>query len=131
MAHLLRRHFLAAGLAALPLLAALPAQAGGPRAIVYFTNWSAALDDTARSVIAAAAANITAAKAARVDVVGYADSDGSPKANMFLTEARAQQVIDALAAAGVDPHRLHLVARGRQDEAGIGSRRVEIVIKSH
>lgn len=125
-----RRASLRAMAAALLLLACAPPlhAADAPRVIVYFANWSAALDDTANAVIKHAAEQIAASKARHIDVLAFADSDGSQLANHYLTQARGQVVIDALAADGVDVHRLRLKPHGRQDEAGVGSRRVEIVI---
>ena len=127
-------------IAALPALAvafgaltfgALPARAAdAPTAIVFFAKWSGALDDTAMAVIKDAAGKINASHAKRITIASYADSTGSSQANEYLTELRAQRVIDTLVADGVDEARLHMQANGEQNKVGVVSRRVEIRIPS-
>ncbi len=63
-----------------------------------------------------------------ITVTGYADSTGSSQANVYLTQLRAQRVIDGLIADGVPANSLKLEAAGKQEHAGIVSRRVEIAI---
>lgn len=108
-------------------LIALPALAQPPVLVVFFPDWSGAIDNAANRVIGQAA---TLAKTTQgtVTVTGYADSTGSTQANIYLTQLRAQRVIDGLEADGVPSSRLKLVAAGKQEEAGVASRRVEIAI---
>jgi len=107
----------------------LPASRGSaPSAIVFFPDWSAALDPSALSIIKDAAAKITASTAAKITVSGYADVNGSHAANHYLTQLRAQRVIDLLIADGVPKSRLRMQANGKQQSPGVASRRVEIII---
>src|SRR5580698_4600463 len=109
-------------------LIALPAGAQAPVRIVFFPDWSGAIDDAARNVIAQAAEAAKQSPKAAITVTGYADNTGSAKANVYLTELRAQRVIDGMIADGVSAKRLKMVAAGRQAELGVASRRVEISI---
>ncbi len=98
-----------------------------PLFIVFFPLWSGALDNGANAVIAEAASQLKQSGASAT-VTGYADSRGSSQANIYLTELRAQRVIDGLVADGVSPSQLKLVARGSQPDKSIASRRVEIAV---
>ncbi len=133
----IRRMFRPAGLGAaslllLPCLAApdgTRAQPAPPPAyVVFFAEWSAALDDAANGVITAAAA---AAKSGSgpITITGFADHQGSATADAELSQLRAQVVEDALLADGIPATRMKLVAAGRQPgPAGVVDRRVEVVI---
>ena len=109
-------------------LITLPAGAQGPVRIVFFADWSGAIDDAARNVIDQAAAAAKQFPDAAITVTCYADCTGSVKANLYLTELRAQRVIDGMIADGVPASRLKMVAAGRQAQLGVASRRVEILI---
>jgi outer membrane protein OmpA-like peptidoglycan-associated protein len=109
-------------------LIAVPAGAQAPVKIVFFSDWSGAIDDAAKSVIGQAAAAAKLSPTAAITVTGYADNKGSVKANHYLTELRAQRVIDSMVADGVPASRLKMVAAGRQAQLGVASRRVEISI---
>ena len=111
---------------ALSLLAA-PAWAQ-PAHIVFFADWSGAIDVAAQNVIGQAATEAKQSPDKDITVTGYADSSGSAQANIYLTQLRAQRVIDAMIADGVPASRLNMVAAGRQAQAGVASRRVEIAI---
>jgi outer membrane protein OmpA-like peptidoglycan-associated protein len=101
----------------------------GPPYLVYFPERSAQLDAKARDVVALVADRAHGAPAARVTVIGYTDSAGSPPADVSLSQRRAQAVADALVADGVAPNRLVRLGRGQTGEnPGIASRRVEITI---
>ena len=120
----MRRLFSAAialGLLTVPALAQ-------PARIVFFADWSGAVDDAAKNVIDQAAAAAKQSPDASITVTGYADSTGSEQANIYLTQLRAQRVVDAMVADGVPASRLKMVAAGRQEEPGVASRRVEIVM---
>ena len=50
-------------------------------------------------------------------VTGYADNTGSSQSNVYLSELRAQRVIDGLMADGIPAQRLKLVAAGAAEPA--------------
>lgn len=102
------------------------AQTQAPVYLVFFPLWSGDLDSAANQVIADAAARLK--QGGQATVTGFADNAGSQQANLFLTQLRAQRVIDGLVAAGVAPDHLKLVAAGAQQQPGIASRRAEIDI---
>lgn len=106
---------------------ALPAAAQPPVEVVFFADWSGALDDAAQTVIQHAASTAKQNPGAPITVTGYADNTGSEQANLYLTQLRAQRVVDTLTADGVDPARLKMVAAGEQRQRGVASRRAEIV----
>jgi outer membrane protein OmpA-like peptidoglycan-associated protein len=110
-------------------LIALPALAQPPVLIVFFPDWSGAIDNAATRVIGQAADLAKQNPSARITVTGYADNTGSSTANIYLTQLRAQRVIDGLIADGIAARRLKLVAAGGQTGAGVVSRRVEIAIQ--
>ena len=98
-----------------------------PASVVFFTAFSADLDDGAKGVIADAAETARASPTVRVVVQGYADAIGTPTSNMTLSLLRAQVVADGLVAKGVDRARITLRPRGSaQSDPGIESRRVDI-----
>jgi outer membrane protein OmpA-like peptidoglycan-associated protein len=120
----------AAPLSAMLVLAACSFIApSGPPYMVYFPERSAQLDGKAHDVVALVAQRANEAPAARVKVIGYTDSAGSPAADVLLSQKRAQAVADALVANGVPANRLDRVGAGQTNEdPGIASRRVEITI---
>ncbi len=107
------------------------AESPGQRAVVFFEEWSAQLDDSAKGVIASAAEWANQHEPARVRVVGYADPTGSIEANRLLTQLRAQVVIDALVGDGVAASRIQRKGAGSVDFADSSqeSRRVEIIVE--
>jgi len=109
-------------------LIALPALAQPPVLIVFFPDWSGAIDNAATRVIGQAAKLASDNPSAPVTVTGYADNTGSRQANIYLSQLRAQRVIDGLVADGISAGRLKLVAAGEQNQPGVASRRVEIAI---
>jgi outer membrane protein OmpA-like peptidoglycan-associated protein len=97
--------------------------------LVYFQERSAKLDPPAGALVALAARRAGEEPAAKVDVVGYTDSDGSPSADVLLSQQRAQAVADTLVANGVAAGRVKRTAGGQTgDDPGVASRRVEIII---
>jgi outer membrane protein OmpA-like peptidoglycan-associated protein len=102
-----------------------------PKYVVFFTPGSSQLDGPARHAIADAAARAAANPAAPVNVIGYADSVGTPQDDVLLSQQRSQAVADALVADGVAANRLVRLGRGRSGgDAGLESRRVEITVGS-
>lgn len=88
--------------------------AAGPTAnyVVFFREWSAAIDQPASAVIEAAAKAVQADPNAAVLVTGFADPKGSKQANIYLSELRAQVVADQLQQDGVPPARIKQAAEG-------------------
>ena len=109
-------------MAATLFAAALPSSgraATPPIGIVFFTEWSALLDDAAKDVIKHSAEIATStAKAAALTVTGYADTTGSGEANDLLSATRAQVVIDQLVADGVPSARITRAAKGATPDIG-------------
>jgi len=103
---------------------------GAPTYVVFFAEWSAAIDTPSLGVIAAAAKAAEANPKASVTVVGYADPTGSPQANVYMSQTRAQVVTDQLTRDGVPASRILHTGRGPTGFAASSqeSRRVEIDI---
>lgn len=80
--------------------------------VVFFKEWSAAFDEPALAVIAAAAKMAKVNPDDSVVVTGYADLVGSARANALISALRAEQVFDALVEAGIKPERIQRVAEG-------------------
>ncbi len=97
---------------------------------VFFQEWSAALDDSASNTVAAAAKWANEHPNAPVTVSGYADPEGTQKANIAISRTRAQVVVDQLVRDGVSRGRIRLNAHGPTDYtlSAIESRRVEIAV---
>lgn len=102
------------GLLGLLWLLSLPAQATAAEQsfVVFFQEWSAAIDPSAEAVIASAAAWAKAHPDRPLTVTGAADRVGSGKANRLLSELRTQVVTDGLAADGVPEARVRQVGLG-------------------
>jgi outer membrane protein OmpA-like peptidoglycan-associated protein len=121
------RRFFAVGLM-LGLAGCVTDEGASSRYVVFYQQWSAQLDSSAQSVVNGAAAFAKRHPTQPVYVVGYADPDGSPQANIDISSARAQVVADALIANGVAPERIRRNAQGTTNFTGTSqeSRRVEI-----
>ena len=116
-------------LAGLAACTAAPAEHLGPTYVVFFTPFSADLDDAALGVIADAGRAAQAVPGHRVVVAGYADRLGSTAANQTLSKLRAQVVADNLALDGVNRGRIAMRPKGSVGgDPGVESRRVEIDI---
>ena|SRR4051812_2290047 len=104
------------------------ADAPAPKFVVYFQEWSAALDDPALSVVAQAAEWMKSHRGDVASVNGFADPVGSKRANTLLSDLRAQIVVDQLQTDGVDPKRIRQRGHGsvRFALTSQESRRVEI-----
>lgn len=122
---------LTAAFAALLAASAVPARAE-QKFIVFFHAWSAEMDAAAQDVVAAAANYARQNPAMRVEVVGFASTAGSQKANLYLSLLRAQLVSDRIAEAGIAPARLARVGEGSVSTVGSAeeARRVEIVVRA-
>jgi outer membrane protein OmpA-like peptidoglycan-associated protein len=104
--------------------------APGQRFVVFFQEFSAQLDDPAKGAISGAADLAKQHPELEVHVVGFADPQGSPQANIDLSRLRAQVVSDALVAGGVPAASIKREARGATNFtlSSQESRRVEITV---
>ena len=98
--------------------------------VVFFQLWSAAIDDSAQTVISQAADWVKAHPGNVAHVNGFADTTGSKQANILLSELRAQVVVDQLVTDGVEPAKVKQRGHGSVQFAlsSQESRRVEISI---
>lgn len=107
--------------------AAQPVTPETPAYVVFFTPFSADLDDGAKSVITEASQAAQSMPGRRIVVAGYADRIGAPATNQTLTKLRAQIVADGLVNKGVDRGRIVLQPKGSVGgDPGVESRRVMI-----
>jgi outer membrane protein OmpA-like peptidoglycan-associated protein len=123
------------------MLLLLCAAPGGARAadpplekfVVYFQEWSAAIDDPALVVIRQAAERIKSHPGEIAYVNGFASTIGSRQANLLLADLRAQVVVDQLLTDGIDRNRVRQRGHGPVPFILIPeeSRRVEISIERH
>ncbi len=98
--------------------------------VVFFQEWSAAIDDSAQAVITQAADWVKSHPGNVAHVSGFADPTGSKEANILLSELRAQVVVDQLQSDGVYPKQVRRRGHGSVQFALTSqeSRRVEIAI---
>ncbi|MBW8879839.1 MAG: OmpA family protein, partial [Asticcacaulis sp.] len=85
--------------------------------IVYFEFDKSDLTSDAQAVVSAAADYAKTGGAARVVVVGHADTSGSAAYNIRLSERRAKTVADALVGQGVDGSKLAVDWKGESEPA--------------
>ena len=106
-------------------------EAPAQKFVVFFQEWSAAIDDSAQTVITHAADWVKSHPGNIARVSGFADPTGSKEANILMSELRAQVVVDQLRSDGVDPKRIQQDSHGSVQFAlsSQESRRVEISIK--
>jgi outer membrane protein OmpA-like peptidoglycan-associated protein len=88
-----------------------------------FESGRATLDANSQSTITAIADILKEFGAVSVSVDGYTDNTGSRDANLRLSEARAQAVLSALSAAGVDASRM--AAAGHADDSPVADNGTE------
>ncbi len=110
------------------------AQAADPQGrkfVIYFQEWSVAIDSEAQKVIKEAAAFATENPRFAVRVTGFADPTGSRASNIMLSELRALRVSDYLMEGGLPKLRIQLRGKGPVEFAvsSLESRRVEINVK--
>lgn len=99
--------------------------------VVFFQEWSAAIDDPAQAVISKAAEWVKAHPGNIAHVHGFASTVGSKQANVLLSDLRAQVVTDQLMTDGIPAQRIHQRGRGPVEYAlsPQEARRVEISIE--
>ncbi|WP_421988688.1 OmpA family protein [Roseococcus sp.] len=102
----------------------------GNRALpIFFTPWSAALDESAEAALRDAAKLAKEHPRVRILVVGYADPRGTREANVALSRLRARLVADFLIENQVARSRIRILYRGPVMGAnGIESRRVMVEV---
>ncbi|MGL5667955.1 MAG: OmpA family protein [Shewanella sp.] len=89
-----------------------------------------------KAALSTVVAFLQAHPSATADIVGYTDSSGSDKYNLWLSERRAQSVANYLVSQGIEAARLTSIGKGEQDPIADNShengramnRRVEITI---
>ncbi len=80
--------------------------------IVYFPFDQSVLTAEAQSVVSEAAQYASAGGATQIIVVGHADTSGSAKYNVGLSQRRSKAVADALVGMGVDGGKLAVDWKG-------------------
>jgi outer membrane protein OmpA-like peptidoglycan-associated protein len=113
-----------------PMPGAQAADPPGRKFVVFFQEWSVAIDDAAAAVIMEASHLALEHPRATVQVTGFADPEGGRKSNLLLSELRAQRVVDHLLAGGVPAGQIRQIGKGSVKFAisALESRRVEILI---
>lgn len=102
---------------------------------VHFATGKADILPESRPLIDEVVKMLSKRSTLRVGIEGHTDNTGSAATNKTLSEARARSVVNAIAAAGVNPNRLDSVGVGqerpvadnRTEEGRAKNRRVEIV----
>src|SRR5690606_31077319 len=79
---------------------------------ILFQSGAAVLTASAEPELDAFAAALKRCPQADVNVEGHTDSDGDAKANLALSVARAEAVVNALIARDVSPARLYAIGYG-------------------
>lgn len=81
---------------------------------IFFTQGSAALDDTARATLDKQAQWLNQYPNWKVKLQGSADDPGSPQAQTALSQKRADAVKNYLASLGIGPERMLAKGYGRE-----------------
>lgn len=116
------------GLSVLGACASQPAR----KYVVFFSNQSVELNDTARNVIAEAARKAQNHPGSIVQVEGYAAAGGDLSADALIAIQRAKLVAETLHEDGVSGDRIRQTPRAPSSGEGmtVGARRVEIELVS-
>jgi OOP family OmpA-OmpF porin len=107
------------------------------RSGVNFAPDSIELDERSQRVLDSAAESIKQVPGVQVQVVGYTDSDGSPEANLELSQRRADAVKEYLVGRDVPADDLTTLGRGEEDplvpndtpENKARNRRIELIVQ--
>nr|WP_298796179.1 OmpA family protein [uncultured Acetobacter sp.] len=118
-------------LLSLSILAACASQPGR-KYVVFFSNQSVELNDTAKNVIAEAARKAQSHPGSIVQVEGYAAAGGDLSADALIAIQRAKLVAAELHEDGVSGDRIRQTPRAPTNGEGmtVGARRVEIELVS-
>ena len=110
--------------------AAMPAKPKPPLYLIFFQPWSAEITPHSMKIIEHAVAKAKATPLSHVNVLGYADMEGSAKANLDLTKNRVEAVRAKLVQAGYPKDSITVRPFGSVQPIGDPqeSRRVEITI---
>ncbi len=103
---------------------------------ITFANDSATLTPAAQAIVVRAAELLRLNPFVHIRIEGHTDSNGTPAANLKLSQTRAQSVLNALVALGIQADRLSAVGYGAQrpkvpdttPAAHAINRRVEFVV---
>ena len=117
------------------LLTDLPPQAKS--FLLYFSQGTVELVPDSVRVLAALRGEIAARSGPEVEVIGHTDSVGSEADNDRLSNRRAEQVLNWLAAQGFDRSQMSAVGRGERDlkvatgdnVESAANRRVEVIVR--
>jgi OmpA-OmpF porin, OOP family len=104
---------------------------------INFDTGKADLKADGKATVAEIVAMLKSAPAVKIAIEGHTDNVGQPAANKALSERRAQSVMAAVTAGGVEPGRLSAagfgqerpVADNRSEDGRAKNRRVELVKK--
>ena len=98
--------------------------------VIFFTEWSAQVDQVAGASINEAAKLANQRGAGTIVVTGFADNTGTAKATALLSSTRAQVVVDRLVADGVPQRRIRVNSKGGTGfvQSSVESHRVTIDI---
>jgi OmpA-OmpF porin, OOP family len=115
-----------------PSLTALLGRSG-----VNFAAGSASIDQPSQVVLNSAAESIKQVPGAKVQIVGYTDSDGTPESNLTLSQERADAVKTYLVGRGVPADSLTTLGKGEADplvpndspENKAKNRRIELIVQ--
>lgn len=121
---MIRKFYVGAALAVLPLMFAQNVMAQAPRNVctpfnqgftLYFEHNSAAVTDMAEQVVEQAVSNAAqnpTCVISHVTIEGHTDTSGTTEKNMFLSHAIALNVKDALVEQGVDKRVISTAGKG-------------------
>jgi OmpA-OmpF porin, OOP family len=102
-----------------------------PRYLVYFDEFSAYLSPRSKRIIAQAAKQAKAERAAAITVQARASATGTKETNMYLAETRSSIVADELEADGIPRSMIKQQPIGQtgSSDPSVRNRRVDIIIE--
>jgi outer membrane protein OmpA-like peptidoglycan-associated protein len=102
-----------------------------PRFLVYFDEFSAFLNDEAKTIIADAAKRARETGAHRIIVQARASATGTPETNKYLAQTRSSIVADQLEADGISRAIIQQQPIGQtgSSDPTVYNRRVDIIVE--